>query len=505
MSDSRIRSVVIVGGGTAGWMAAAALANRFKQGITRITLVESEAIGTIGVGEATVPYLKEFLQDLQINEVEFMRATKATYKLGIEFHGWHTPGESFIHPFGGYGARIARIPFHHYWLKLRRQHRAQPLDAYSLAVQMARAHKFALPKANNPIELSQFNYAFHFDAGLFAQYLAKHAPAMGVTRIEAKVEAVQQDTDSGVITGLTLANGTQLSGDFFIDCSGFQGLLIEQTLKTGYEDWSQWLRCDRAIALPCRRTRAPAPATRALAMEAGWQWRIPLQHRVGNGYVYCSNFISDADAEQQLRMNVEGEALADAKILRFTTGMRKQAWHKNVFCLGLASGFMEPLESTSIYLIQSSINLLLNHFPNRHANPSLLQLVNKNLRTRQEKLRDFLILHYCANQRQGQAFWDECRQMEIPDSLQERIEHFTATGQPLVDELDFFGTHSWLAMFSGFHTLANYYHPVVDDFDSQALEQELAAISRSIHSTVASLPSHEDFLQKNIYPIHRLV
>lgn len=514
MSDSHTRSIVILGGGTAGWMAAAALAKRFSRSTTRITLIESEAIGTIGVGEATVPFIKEFLQDLQINEVEFMRATNATYKLGIDFDGWHKPGEKFIHPFGGYGARIARIPFHHYWLKLRAQNRAQSLDAYSLAVQMARANKFALPKTNNDIELSQFNYAFHFDAGLFAQYLARLAQNLGVTRIEAKVTQVEQDADSGFIRALQLDNHARITGDFFIDCSGFQGLLIEQTLKTGYENWSHWLRCDRAVALPCSRTQAPAPATRALAMEAGWQWRIPLQHRVGNGYVYCSDYIADADAEQKLRTNLEGEALADAKLIRFTTGMRKQIWNKNVFCLGLASGFMEPLESTSIYLIQSSINLLLNHFPNCRnssvgGNPSssyqtLAKTVNKNLRIRQEKLRDFLILHYCANQRQGQAFWDDCRQMEIPDSLQERIEHFVATGQPQVDELDFFGTHSWLAMFSGFHKLANYYHPVVDDFDSQALEQELGAISRSIHNTVASLPSHDTFLQKNIYPTHKV-
>lgn len=513
MSDSHTLSIVILGGGTAGWMAAAALAKRFSRSTTRITLIESAAIGTIGVGEATVPYIKEFLQDLAIDEVDFMRATNATYKLGIDFDGWHKPGENFIHPFGGYGARIARIPFHHYWLKLRAQQQAQPLDAYSLAVQMVRANKFALPKANNDIELSQFNYAFHFDAGLFAQYLAKLAQGLGVTRIEAKVTQVEQDADSGFITALTLDNHVRIAGDFFIDCSGFQGLLIEQTLKTGYENWSHWLRCDRALALPCSRTRAPASATRALAMEAGWQWRIPLQHRVGNGYVYCSDYISDTDAEQKLRMNLEGDALAEAKLIRFTTGMRKQAWNKNVFSLGLSSGFMEPLESTSIYLIQSGINLLLNHFPNRRADSAgdhsssyqtLAKIVNKNLRIRQEKLRDFLILHYFANQRQGQRFWDECRQMDIPDSLRERIEYFTATGQPLVDELDFFGTHSWLAMFSGFNHIARHYHPVVDDFDTSLVEQELAAIARSIHTTVAGLPSHAEFLQKNIYQTQRL-
>lgn len=498
MTDSRIRSIVILGGGTAGWMAAAALANRFKQGVTKITLVESADIGIIGVGEATVPYIKEFLQDLNINEVDFMRATNATYKLGIDFDGWYKPNEKFIHPFAGYGARIARIPFHHYWAKMRQQNKAQALDAYCLAVQMARHNKFALPKANNDVELSSFNYAFHFDAGLFANYLSGIAQQLGVKRIQANVQQVNQCPDSGFIQSLGLDNGETIEGEFFIDCSGFKGLLIEQTLKTGYETWNQWLRCDRAVAMPCASKLAPASATRSLAMEAGWQWRIPLQHRVGNGYVYCSDFISDEVAAEKLRDNLEGDALAEPKFIRFTTGMRKQAWNKNVFCLGLASGFMEPLESTSIYLIQSSLTLLLNHFPNNQYNQQLINTVNSNLRTRQEKLRDFLILHYYANQRHGQAFWDECRTMDIPDTLSARIEHFKQTCQPQVDDMDFFGTNSWLAMFSGFNIQPRYYHPVVDDFDEQLVEKELKAIAASIANTVKDLPDHLSFIQRNI-------
>lgn len=497
-ADSRMRSIVILGGGTAGWMAAAALANRFKQSVTKITLVESPDIGIIGVGEATVPYIKEFLQDLNIKEVDFMRATKATYKLGIDFDGWHKPGEKFIHPFAGYGARIARIPFHHYWAKMRAHHKAQGLDAYCLAVQMARHNKFALPKANNDLELSSFNYAFHFDAGLFAHYLSDVAQKFGVKRIHANVQQVNQCPDSGFIQSLGLDTGEKIEGEFFLDCSGFNGLLIEKTLKTGYETWNQWLRCDRAVAMPCVSTLAPASATRSLAMDAGWQWRIPLQHRVGNGYVYCSDFISDDVAAEKLHENLEGEALADPKFIRFTTGMRKKAWNKNVFCLGLASGFMEPLESTSIYLIQSSLTLLLNHFPNNQHNQTLVDTVNNNLRTRQEKLRDFLILHYYANQRQGQKFWDECRTMSIPDTLSTRIEHFKQTCQPQVDELDFFGTNSWLAMFSGFNIQPNYYHPVVDDFDAQLVEKELNDIAASIANTVKGAPTHLDFIKRNI-------
>ncbi|WP_039915885.1 tryptophan halogenase family protein [Cellvibrio mixtus] len=497
-TDSRIRSIVIVGGGTAGWMTAAALANRFKQSVTKITLVESVEIGIIGVGEATVPYIKEFLQDLNVNEVDFMRATKATYKLGIDFDGWYKPGEKFIHPFAGYGARIARIPFHHYWAKMRMQKKAQALDAYCLAVQMARHNKFALPKANNDLELSSFNYAFHFDAGLFAHYLSGIAQTLGVKRIQANVKQVNQCPDSGFIRSLGLDTGEIIEGEFFIDCSGFNGLLIEQTLKTGYENWNQWLRCDRAVAMPCTSELTPASATRSLAMEAGWQWRIPLQHRVGNGYVYCSDFISDDIAAEKLRENLEGGALADPKFIRFTTGMRKKAWNKNVFCVGLASGFMEPLESTSIYLIQSSLALLLNHFPNKQYNQTLIDTVNSNLRTRQEKLRDFLILHYHANQRHGQKFWDECRHMSIPETLAVRIDHFKKTCQPQVDELDFFGTNSWLAMFSGFNIQPDYYHPVVDDFDEQDVERELANINQKILNTVAQLPTHKEFIQKNI-------
>lgn len=498
MTDSRIRSIVILGGGTAGWMAAATIANRFKQGVTKITLIESAEIGTIGVGEATVPYIKEFLQDLNINEVEFMRATNATYKLGIDFDGWHKPNEKFIHPFAGYGARIARIPFHHYWAKMRAQHKAQPLDSYCLAAQMARHNKFALPKANNDIELSSFNYAFHFDAGLFAQYLSGIAQKMGVNRIQATVQQVNQCLDTGFIQSLALDTGEKISGEFFIDCSGFKGVLIEETLKTGYETWNQWLRCDRAVAVPCTSTLTPASSTRSLAMDAGWQWRIPLQHRVGNGYVYCSDFISDTEAAKQLHNNLEGEALAAPKLIRFTTVMRKQVCNKNVFCLGLASGFMEPLESTSIYLIQSSLTLLLNHFPNNQYNQQLVDTVNTNLRIRQEKLRDFLILHYSANQRHGQAFWDECRTMVIPDTLSARIEHFKQTCQPQVDELDFFGTNSWLAMLGGFNIQPSYYHPVVDDFNEQLVEKELQAIAVNIANTVQGLPNHKEFILRNI-------
>lgn len=498
MRDSRIGNIVIVGGGTAGWMVAAALAHRFRQSITRIALIESADIGTIGVGEATVPYIKEFLKDLNISEVDFMQKTRATYKLGIDFDGWYQADKKFLHPFAGYGSRIARIPFHHYWSKLRQNHKALPLENYCLAAQMARANKFAIPKANSDVELSTFNYAFHFDAGLFAHYLRNYAEALGVNRHEATVQQVNQHPDTGFITSLQLDNGTLIKGDFFIDCTGFSGLLIEKTLKTGYESWRQFLPCDRAIAAPCNIAREPDSFTRALAMPAGWQWRIPLQHRVGNGYVYCSDYLNNQQAIDQLMENLESPPISDPKIIPFHTGMRKQAWNKNVFAIGLSSGFMEPLESTSIYLIQSAITLLLNHFPNKYFDAALARAVNSNLRLRQEKLRDFLILHYYFNDRKNQPFWDMCRHMTIPDSLSDRIEHFSATCQPQIDSLDFFTTNSWLAMFAGFNRFPRYYHPNVDDFSIAALEQEFSTLHQHILGTVATLPSHRYFIEQNI-------
>lgn len=494
-SDQPIKSLAILGGGTAGWMAAAMLANRFNH--LEITLVESPELGTIGVGEATVPYIKEFLQELKIDEVDFIRHTHATYKLGIAFDGWHKPGQRFFHPFAGYGSRIARIPFHHFWTKLKQQGRARELDAYCLSSQMARHNRFALPKPNNDVELSSFNYAFHFDAGLFANYLRSWAEKKGVICKEAKVIRVHQQAGSSLIQQLQLSTGETIAADFFIDASGFRGLLIEETLHCGYEDWSHWLPCDRAIALPCRSQQPPAVFTRSLATAAGWQWRIPLQHRMGNGHVYCSRFMSDDQALALLQEQLQGEPLAEPKVIPFTTGMRKRAWYKNVFCVGLASGFLEPLESTSIYMVQSSLDIFIQHFPRRAGDGPLADQVNRQLRIRQEKLRDFLILHYHANQRIGDAFWDECRHMDIPASLSERIACFRDTGRINQDELDFFRTNSWLAMFAGFEINSHYYHPAVDEFDETMLEEELGRIARSIQQAVSGLPSHNEFIGRN--------
>lgn len=495
--DTRIQSIVIVGGGTAGWMAAAALAKRFANNPIKITLIESADIGTIGVGEATVPFIKEFLKNLDINEIEFIQATNATYKLGISFDGWKNKDHTFLHPFAGYGARIDNIPFHHFWIKMMKQKKAQELDAYCLSSQIARAHKFALPKPNQDVELSSFNYAFHFDATLFARYLSNYAQKLGVTRIEATVQNTTQCSTTGFIQSLSLSNDKIIEGEFFLDCSGFKGLLIEDTLKTGYESWNQWLPCDRAVAIPCESDGEPAPYTRSLACEAGWQWRIQLQHRTGNGYVYSSNHISDDQAIEQLSKNLEGKPLAAPKLMRFVTGMRAQSWNKNVYAMGLSSGFLEPLESTSIYMIHESINLLIDNFPNKYWQPQLITETNKVLRIRQEKLRDFIILHYYLNERHGEKFWDDCRTMSIPDTLAQQIELFQNTAQVSVSHLDFFRTNSWLAMFAGFNRIPDYYHPFVDNFDEALVEKEFITIASGITNAIAGLPSHKQFIQKN--------
>jgi len=497
MADTRIKSIVIVGGGTAGWMTAAALAKKCNLQDTTITLIESADIGTIGVGEATVPAIKDFIKSLNIDEIDFIKATQATYKLAISFDGWKKENHRFLHPFAGYGTRIQQIPFHHFWIKMMQQNNAQALDTYCLSSQIALEYKFALPKATTDAEVPAFNYAFHFDAGLFAKLLSQVAQQLGVTRIEAKVTEVQQCPTSGFVTSLTLHNQQSIAGDLFIDCSGFRGLLIEEALHTGYENWSQWLPCDSAIAMPCESTSEPAPYTRSLACEAGWQWKIPLQHRTGNGYVFASSYMNDATAITQLTKNLEGKALAEPKVLKFTTGMRKQTWNKNVYAIGLASGFLEPLESTSIYMIQESINLLIDNFPNRNWHPSLTNEVNKTLRIRQEKLRDFLILHYALNERQGEAFWDHCRTMPLPDSLNAQIDLFQHAAQVSLDQLDFFRTNSWLAIFAGFNRIPDYYHPSVDNFDETDLAQELRNIAQGIKSAVSNLPSHAQFIQRN--------
>jgi tryptophan 7-halogenase len=498
MTDNRIKSVVIVGGGTAGWMAAAALIERFSaRRYTRVTLVESPEIGTVGVGEATVPHIRDFLKHLKINEPDFVKRTAGTFKLAIGFEGWAGEGSQFFHPFSEHGMPLLGTSFQHYWVKARQLGKAADIDQYVLSSQLAQAGKFAMPRGGAGAGMMSFNYALHFDATLVARYLRSWSITAGVKHIEGKVTNVRLNGESGFVEALELDGGRTLAGDLFIDCSGFQGLLIEKTLATGYDDWTKWLPCDRAVAMPCESRVAPPAYTRSIASAAGWQWRIPLQHRVGNGYVFCSRYLSDDQAAATLREGVEGPALAEPRLLPFRTGMRRRIWNRNVFSLGLASGFLEPLESTSIYLVQRGLQYLLGSFPQASHNPALQENVNLRNRAHWEHIRDFIVLHYKLNRREGQPFWDECRHMPIPDSLSETIGLFRETGRFRQEAIEFFRASSWLAMFAGFGILPRYYSPAVDDVPEEELSAELSGMAAGISSAVAGAPTHESFIQAN--------
>ncbi|MFT6099418.1 MAG: tryptophan halogenase [Arenicella sp.] len=411
--DNRITKVVIVEGGTAGWMSAAALSKVLINDYCPVELVESQAIGTVGVGEATIPQIQTFNKILGIDEKQFIKATQATFKLGIEFCDWGKLGDSYVHPFGTFGVPIESLPFHHYWLKMYKEGKFECLDDFSLACKAAKQNKFTRPLDIPQSPLSQIAYAFQFDAGLYAKYLRKYAEARGVKRTEGKVSHVHQRADDGFIDSLELQDGSKIEGDLFIDCSGFRGLLIEQTLNTGYQDWSQWLPCDRAVAVPCASNGDPEPYTRSTARTAGWQWRIPLQHRTGNGQVYSSSFTSDDDAAKTLLDNFDGEPLAELNKLRFATGRRNKCWHKNVVAIGLASGFIERLESTSIYLIQTAVARLIGLFPDRSFRQADIDKFNQQSASEIEAIRDFIILHYKATQRDDTPFWEYCKNMSV--------------------------------------------------------------------------------------------
>ena len=420
----RIRNVLIVGGGTAGWMTAAALARVFPNDSCRVELVESDAIGTVGVGEATIPHIGNFNRLLGIDEDDFLRFTQGTFKLGIQFVDWAKIGDTYLHPFGVFGAPMDAIPFHHYWLKLNSIERTKALAAYSLACVAAPQNKFMRPINLQKSPLGQIVYAFHLDAGRYASYLRRYAEARGVVRTEGKVVDVRLRGEDGYVDSVVMEGGTERSADLYIDCSGFRGLLIEQALNVGYDNWSAYLPCDRAIAIPSKTQEEPWPYTRATALGAGWQWRIPLQHRLGNGYVYSSSFVNDDAALETLNASLEGDPLAAPNKLAFSTGRRREFWHKNVVAIGLSSGFLEPLESTSIHLIQSGISKLVGLFPNGDFSPAVIETYNQQSIEEIEYIRDFLILHYKATERADTDFWNYCRTMSIPDSLAARIELF---------------------------------------------------------------------------------
>jgi tryptophan halogenase len=485
MSGSPIRSIVIVGGGTAGWMCAAAFSRFLDDGQRTITLVESEEIGTIGVGEATIPPIREFNQRIGVDERDFIAATGATIKLGIEFAGWGKAGESYLHPFGDMGQDFEGVGFHQFWLK----HRLGRVEDYFLSTALARRGRFAHPSADPRSPLGRLVYAYHFDAGLYAAYLRRIAEGRGVRRIEGKIVRPVLDEGTGHVRSVGLEDGRTVEGDFFIDCSGFRSLLLGQALGVGYDDWTRWLPCDRAIAVPTERTAPLVPYTRAIAHAAGWQWRIPLQHRTGNGIVYPSAYLGDDEAERLLLANLESKPLDQPRKLRISTGVRHKLWEANVVAIGLSGGFIEPLESTAIHLIQTAITKLFWLFPDRGFSPALRGEYNELMIDQFEYIRDFIVLHYHANQRQ-EPFWRDMAAMEIPDSLAHKLELWREGGRIRRYDHDLFGVQSWAAVLLGQNVMPEGYDPLADSMDDGRIRAAMRHIADTWRTIAERAPDH---------------
>ena len=490
--DSRIRDVVIVGGGTAGWMAAAALSATMGDRLG-IRLVESDEIGTVGVGEATIPAIRLFNGLVGIDENAFIKATQGSFKLGIEFIDWGRVGESYMHAFGQIGQSLDLIEFWQYWLRGRREGVARPLGNYSFNEEVARKMRFArVPRIPNT-QLDGISYAFHFDAGLYAKFLREIAENNGAMRTEGLIKSAQRSGESGHIRSITLKSGEVIEGELFIDCSGFRGLLIEQELQTGFDDWTHWLLCDRAVAVPTENVGPPRPYTQSIAHPAGWQWRIPLQHRTGNGHVFSTEYMSEDEATALLLKTVEGKPIAEPRSIPFKTGMRKKAWNGNVVAMGLSSGFIEPLESTSIHLIQNAIAKLISHFPDRTFRQANIDAYNRRIEYDYERIRDFIILHYHANQR-DEDFWVRCREMEVPESLREKIDLFRATGRIFREQEELFVEVGWFQVLNGQNVVPETYHPLADVLTREELEQFLSDIHTIVSSNAGRLPTHAEFI-----------
>lgn len=483
-----IKKVVIAGGGTAGWMAAAALSKLVGQKLD-ITLVESEAIGTIGVGEATIPSILTINRLLQIPEPEFLRETKATFKLGIAFENWRKLGHRYIHSFGDTGTGCWAAGFHHFWRRGLNEGYSKPYGDYCLELKAAEANRFGL------LSQQKVNYAYHLDATLYAAYLRKLAEQAGVKRVEGMIDQVLK-ADTGDIRALRLADGQSIDGDLFVDCTGFRGLLIEDALNTGYDDWSQWLPCDRAVAMQTESVADPIPYTRSIAHGSGWQWRIPLQHRVGNGLVYCSNYLSDDEATALLHRHTTGQPTTDPRLIRFQTGQRKQYWNKNCVAIGLSSGFIEPLESTSIHFIQNGLLWLLLMFPSHGIADSVRNEYNTKLRREAEHIRDFIVLHYHLTERDDTEFWNRCRTMEIPDTLKHRMALFRETGTVYKLQDDVFAENSWVQVMMGQGLIPEAYHPIVDQMSGPELSQFLAKNMEKVEQGMSQLPDHTAFIRR---------
>ena len=497
MTNPSIRNIVIVGGGTAGWMTAISLSKLLKNQY-HIRLVESDEIGIIGVGEASIPHIAAFNASLGIDEDEFLRATQGTFKLGIEFVNWGAIGDRYIHGFGKIGHELDGLPFQHYWLRMLREGEARDLGAYSIntaAPQQAKFMRARLDMQGSP--LGDVVNAFHFDASLYARYLRGLAEKNGVIRTEGKiVQVVQRDSD-GFIDAVVTDGGERISGDFFIDCSGMRGLLIEQTLKMGYEDWSHWLPCNRAIAVPCESVAPLLPYTRSTAHSAGWQWRIPLQHRLGNGHVYSSKYMGDDEAEAILLNNLDGKQLAEPRHIQYVPGRRKKVWDRNCVAIGLAAGFFEPIESTNIHLIQTAISRLLSLFPRMGFDDADRDEFNAQAKFEYERIRDFIILHYKATERNDSPFWNYCRTMEIPDTLQHRMDLYRSNARLFREGNELFAELSWLQVMNGQRVKPKSYHPLADLQPKETVVEFLSDIERVIKKCVEVMPTHADFIAQH--------
>ena len=494
---SEVRDVVIVGGGTAGWITAAALAKVIGTETHSITLIESDLIGTVGVGEATIPPITLFNRLLGFDEDEFIRETNATFKLGIEFVDWRKPGHSYIHPFGLFGVDVGGVAFAQYWLRWVADGGDPDNHRFCVEALAAREGKFTRTPEVKAGRLPKINYAFHFDASLYAAYLRRYAENRGVVRTEGQIVDVRQHPESGHIEAVTLKDGRTVRGDFFIDCSGFRGLLIEETLHAGYEDWSRWLPANRAAAMPCARVEDPVPMTRSTLREAGWQWRIPLQHRTGNGYVFSSEFIGEDEAADLLSKRLDGPALADPRILRFVTGRRKVSWSKNCVALGLASGFLEPLESTSIHLVQRGIEKLLAMFPKDGFDERLIARYNDHMQLDYERIRDFIIAHYKVIEHEDTPMWRYCKHMSIPDSLEAKLHWFRTRGEVYPEPTELFQEMNWFAVLYGQGMRPKGYHPVADSLAEDELKLHLSNVHGAIQERLKSMPSHQAFIARN--------
>ncbi len=496
-----IQNIIIVGGGSAGWMTAAALSSLLPPQAVQITLIESEQIGTIGVGEATIPDVINFNAMLGISEQDFLRATNGTFKLGIEFVNWGRVGEAYFHPFGPHGVDMQGIDFHQFWMRYRQSNPTSEIETFSLSAVAAKQFKFAMPQNDPRSVLSQLRYAYHFDATAYARFLRAFAEERGVKRIEGKIIDSTLIGETGFVESVTLESGETIHGDLFFDCSGFRALLLGQKLGVAFKDWAHWLPCDTAQTVACERTGPLLPYTKSTAKTAGWQWRIPTQHRTGNGHIYASDLISDENAIESLLGDLDGEAKGEPRRIKFRTGHREKFWEKNCIAVGLSGGFLEPLESTSLFLIQEGISKFISLFPSADMPTTVRDEYNRQLQKKFEQVRDFIILHYKATQRDDSEFWNYCRTMSVPDSLTQKMELFREAGRIFRYEDELFTRPSWVAVMVGQNLMPRTVDPIVDSLDAQEIARSLGSMQSAMMAASQKMETHESFLKKYAWAI----